>query len=734
MKSLSNFLHKTPWWALLAGGLAAFVALAVFVTPFHIIQYRKDGATPEETRAIKREIDNAFAENAIDVARGVILSLRGATSDAERRAELTDALQELENAREELRSAGREVLRAKREALETTQEAVKSASESIQEASRQAERALKDAGVDNARVKKALEDSLKAAKEAEEEARRSLESGSGKRIVIGMSGNKDKPLLDVEVGDATPGQKAGIEIAASGDTASGPKGPSIRIDSDGIRAGVAPVPPVPPIAQAPGASVPPAPPAPPALPSVDPVPPLPPLPPELRSQIREKVTGDMYRIATGAALILILLPIFVLAVISKFFIDRSRAAQRLAELKRKEAEFHRMGQQVTEAKLQALQAQVEPHFLYNTLASVQALTEVDPQQANAMTGHLIQYLRNALPKMREGVSTVGQEVELVRAYLNILQMRMGKRLAFEITVPASLTGVPFPPLMLPSLVENCIKHGLEPLREGGSVHIGAQAQDGKLRLTVADTGRGFGESIGDGVGLTNIRERLLALYGEAGKLILEENSPRGVIATIEVPLEGARPAPAPPASEAPEPAAPAKPVGAAAKTLHVMGAAERAWRKTLSFAFVAMVIVAAVVAGLGIFGTATGIFPVEIGDEKITGAGGALIGTAGIAVGFAAVVLALAIVVAVLYGLGFVMVGILIFVPVVILIALVPPLAPFILVGLFIWWLVRRSRKRGEARAPKVEPTLGAAGAVEPATPAPPPDSPPPVPPQAPDR
>jgi hypothetical protein len=185
------------------------------------------------------------------------------------------------------------------------------------------------------------------------------------------------------------------------------------------------------------------------------------------TRIRRDVTGDMYRIGIGVALILILLPVFILAVITKFFADRSRASQRMAEAKRKEAEYHRMGQQVTEAKLAALQAQVEPHFLYNTLASVQALTEVDPAKASAMTGHLIQYLRNALPKMRESVSTVGQEVELVRAYLSILQMRMGERLAFDIDVPEALAAMPFPPLMLPSLVENAIKHGLEPQREGG---------------------------------------------------------------------------------------------------------------------------------------------------------------------------------------------------------------------------------------------------------------------------
>src|SRR4029079_6076329 len=247
-------------------------------------------------------------------------------------------------------------------------------------------------------------------------------------------------------------------------------------------------------------------PAPPAVGATPPAPP--PIDPETATRIRRDVTGDMYRMAIGAGLIFILLPLFILALVTKFCAARSRASQKVAEAKRKEADFARMEQQVTEAKLSALQAQVEPHFLYNTLASAQQLTEVDPAKANEMTGHLIQYLRNALPKMRESVSTVGQEVELVRAYLNILQMRMGKRLAFEIDVPAQLLARPFPPLMLPSLVENAIKHGLEPQREGGMVKITASAEDGRLRMIVTDTGRGFGETVGAGVGLANIRERL----------------------------------------------------------------------------------------------------------------------------------------------------------------------------------------------------------------------------------
>jgi hypothetical protein len=139
----------------------------------------------------------------------------------------------------------------------------------------------------------------------------------------------------------------------------------------------------------------------------------------------------------------------------------------------------------------------------------------------------------------------------------------------------------------------------------------------------------------------------------------------------------------------------AQPSTATARTLAAMGTAERAWRKGLSFTFIVLVVVAAVLAGLGMVGVATGILPVQVGDESVGGATGALIGTAGIAAAFAVVVLALAIVLAVVYGLGFLFVGLAIFIPLVILVGLFPVLAPFILVGLGIWWLVRRSRKAG---------------------------------------
>jgi len=643
MKSASEALHRVPWWVLLASGLLLAVGLAVFVTPFHLINLEKSGQTPEERKAIKREVDLTFSEGAIDIARGVVREMRRHAKDPARQEELDQALEQIDEARSALREAGAEALRAKREAASeaatAAREAARAAGDAaraISQAQRDAAKALQRAGVDPTEVNKKLEEAAQKAavdaKKAEDDAAKPLEPPAA------VTQEKPKRRIIIQ----SPG--VGIDISPGHD----------------------------PMAMAP-------------------------LTPSERAQIREKVTGDLWRIGVGAGLILLFIPLFILLVVSKFFIDRSRAAQRMAELKRKEAEYHRMSQQVTEAKLSALQAQVEPHFLYNTLASVQALTEVDPQRANEMTGHLIQYLRNALPKMRESVSTVGQEVELVRAYLNILQMRMGKRLTFAIDVPAELNEYAFPPLMLPSLVENAIKHGLEPQREGGEVRISAEVVGDSLRMVVADTGRGFGETVGGtGVGLTNIRERLAAMYGDRAHLTLAPREPQGVVATIEVPRDGSRAA-APAVPQTPEPvrAQAEGPRTRTARTLAAMGTAERAWRKGLSFTFVVLVVVAAVLAGLAILGIVTGVLPVNV--DGMAGTSGAMVGAAGIAAAFAVVVLALAIVLAVVYGLGFLFVGLAIFIPLVVLVSLFPIAAPFILLGLGIWWLVRRHDRKLDA-------------------------------------
>jgi len=193
--------------------------------------------------------------------------------------------------------------------------------------------------------------------------------------------------------------------------------------------------------------------------------------------------------------------------------------------------------QLAEAQLKMMQAQVEPHFLFNTLASVDHLIETDPARASRMQKNLIQYLRAALPQMRAGTSSLGSEIQQCRSYLEILKVRMDERLQFSINVPQGLQSAMFPPMMLLTLVENAIKHGLEPKPEGGSLSLSAVISNGALQVAVADSGMGFGvaQRGGTGVGLANVRERLQALFGSAAHLQIEANAEGGTIATIVVP-------------------------------------------------------------------------------------------------------------------------------------------------------------------------------------------------------
>lgn len=192
--------------------------------------------------------------------------------------------------------------------------------------------------------------------------------------------------------------------------------------------------------------------------------------------------------------------------------------------------------ELTVAKLSLLHAQVEPHFLYNTLASAQVLTRSDPAKADQMLGNLIDYLRRSLPRAEDALSTLGDELQRATAYLEILKIRMGERLAVQLQVPESLRSVPMPPMMLQTLVENAIKHGLEPVVGGGNIWILAREIDGKVAVTVADDGRGFSDQGGGtGIGLRNVRERLRLAYGEAATFAIVANFPHGVAATITLP-------------------------------------------------------------------------------------------------------------------------------------------------------------------------------------------------------
>jgi CHASE1-domain containing sensor protein len=193
--------------------------------------------------------------------------------------------------------------------------------------------------------------------------------------------------------------------------------------------------------------------------------------------------------------------------------------------------------QVVETQLRMLQAQIEPHFLFNTLANVISLVDKEPKSAKDMLQHLTRSLRLSLERSREDVSTLEQEADMLRDYLNIFKMRLGPRLDFTIAIPDELLSVSFPPMLLQPLVENAIKHGIEPKVEGGHVAITAEKSDGLLRLSVSDTGLGFSNPMNaHGLGLENVKARLQALYNISASLVLEENIPCGATATIEVPL------------------------------------------------------------------------------------------------------------------------------------------------------------------------------------------------------
>ena len=213
--------------------------------------------------------------------------------------------------------------------------------------------------------------------------------------------------------------------------------------------------------------------------------------------------------------------------------------RRVAELRRRETVS--VAQTATEkeltvAKLSLLHAQVEPHFLYNTLASAQLLTRTDPARADEMLGNLILYLRHSLPRTEDSLSTIGEELERAQAYLDILKIRMGSRLTLQVEVAPQLRSVLFPTMMLQTLVENAIKHGLEPKPGGGTVWILARAFDTTVAVTVADDGRGFSaEGGGTGIGLRNVRERLRLAYGNTASFAIVANFPAGVAATITVP-------------------------------------------------------------------------------------------------------------------------------------------------------------------------------------------------------
>jgi LytS/YehU family sensor histidine kinase len=215
---------------------------------------------------------------------------------------------------------------------------------------------------------------------------------------------------------------------------------------------------------------------------------------------------------------------------------RERLAQVRAQALEFELERSRLEKQAVDARLSLLQAQIEPHFLFNTLANVQALVEAGSPRAAEVLKSLIAYLRAAMPRLHDQQATLADELALVKAYLELMRMRMPDRLDFALAVPPELHQRSFPPMALLTLVENAVKHGIDPSEDGGRIEIGArEGEDRSLRLWVADTGVGMDEQVEPGTGLSNLQDRLQAMYGAAASLQLMELPPHGVRAELHLP-------------------------------------------------------------------------------------------------------------------------------------------------------------------------------------------------------
>jgi len=218
------------------------------------------------------------------------------------------------------------------------------------------------------------------------------------------------------------------------------------------------------------------------------------------------------------------------------YIDRRRARAASARMRAAEIERSRAAKRTLESRLQALQARVEPQFLFNTLAQVRELYRASAERGERMLDELIAYLRAAMPRMRDTSSTVGQEIDLVRAYLGIVSLRLGERLAFDVQTPGDAADARMPPMMLLPLVDHAIAHGLGRPESIGSIRIRTRIVDEKVRLEIADSGVGFLPRSEDD-GIAGIRERLSALYGSDASLVLRPKEGGTTEAVLEIRYE-----------------------------------------------------------------------------------------------------------------------------------------------------------------------------------------------------
>ncbi|HXU67189.1 MAG TPA: histidine kinase [Casimicrobiaceae bacterium] len=252
--------------------------------------------------------------------------------------------------------------------------------------------------------------------------------------------------------------------------------------------------------------------------------------------------GSDWLFSPRAVVSIVAVSLAITAVLLMIFVPRERAARAEAAVAREQARAAAAQNEATTARMKLLEAQVEPHFLYNTLAHVISLIDAEPRTAKGMIEQLIALLR-ASAAAASAKTTLGVQLDLLGAYLDIVAMRMGQRLRWRIDVPAPLRDLAVPPMLLQPIVENAVKHGIEPSLAGGKIVVSGSREGSMLVLRVADTGGGFRttSAVGSGgIGLANLRARLATAYGEDASLILEDLSPHGTRATLRVPIPIAR--------------------------------------------------------------------------------------------------------------------------------------------------------------------------------------------------
>lgn len=249
-------------------------------------------------------------------------------------------------------------------------------------------------------------------------------------------------------------------------------------------------------------------------------------------------------LSSGALTGLLPLGLVIGAAMLAVLVAGERRIERQTGEARQQEQMATTARLLAEAQLRALQAQIEPHFLYNTLANVVSLIDTQPLHAKRMLERFIDYLRASLAASRAGSATLGAELDLASSYLDVLGVRMGERLRWRIEADDACRALPIAPMLIQPLVENAVMHGLEPKVDGGEIVLRATVDDGVLRIEVRDSGRGLVAAPprpGGGVGLSNLRDRVRQMHGPGARLELLDNPGGGVIARLLLPLHEVMP-------------------------------------------------------------------------------------------------------------------------------------------------------------------------------------------------